>query len=227
MRWLLFTGIAAVAVGTLGFAGTSIAVAAVDRNSAWSGLGAGMMGGGMMGGGMMGGDPGKMMGPMMAGLAPSYILEREARTLGDKTPDGALVDRAAKRITFTTSDVHLVVLGSPEGGSDMTFRVAGLADPTVVVPRGATVSVEFINGDADTSHGWELLSGRTSFSYMAMMDGNPAFPGAFAMPLGSTSRSGWPAETLSFTASTAGTYTYICPVAGHAQKGMHGQLLVN
>jgi len=89
----------------------------------------------------------------------------------------------------TTSDVHLVVLGSPEGGSDMTFRVAGLADPTVVVPRGATVSVEFINGDADTSHGWELLSGRTSFSYMAMMDGNPAFPGAFAMPLGSTSRS--------------------------------------
>ena len=210
MRWLVFTGIAAVAVGTLGIAGTGVAVVAVDRNSAWSGLGAGMMGGGMM-----------------AGPAPSYIPEREARTLGDKTPDGALVDRAAKRITFTTSDVHLVMVGSPEGGSDMTFRVAGLADPTVVVPRGATVSIAFINGDADTSHGWELLSGRTSFSYMTMMDGNPAFPGAFAMPLGSTSRRGWPAETLSFTAFTAGTYTYICPVAGHAQKGMHGQLLVN
>ena len=80
MRWLLFVGIAAVAVGTLGIAGTGIAVAAVDRNSAWSGLGAGMMGGGMMSG-----DPGKMMGPMMAGLAPSYIPESEARTLGDKS----------------------------------------------------------------------------------------------------------------------------------------------
>jgi hypothetical protein len=32
--------------------------------------------------------------------------------------------------------------------------------------------------------------------------------------------------TLSFTASTTGTYQYLCPVSGHAQKGMAGSLIV-
>ena len=28
--------------------------------------------------------------------------------------------------------------------------------------------------------------------------------------------------TLTFTAATPGTYHYLCPVPGHAQKGMRG-----
>jgi uncharacterized cupredoxin-like copper-binding protein len=32
--------------------------------------------------------------------------------------------------------------------------------------------------------------------------------------------------TLTFTATTAGTYRYLCPVPGHAQKGMTGQFIV-
>ena len=33
--------------------------------------------------------------------------------------------------------------------------------------------------------------------------------------------------TLTFTASAAGTYQYLCPVPGHAQKGMAGSLVIN
>ena len=215
MRWLLLTGIGALAVGIVGLAGTSMALTNIGYTP-----------GGMSLDAMMGGDPGKMMGSIMSGLAPSYVQEAEARALGDEVPDGAVVDRAANRLTFNSSAVHLVMLSSPAGGRDMTFRIAGLDNPTIVVPHGAVVSLQFINGDADTSHGWELITGRSSFGYMAMMDGSPVFPGSFGMPLGSASASGWPAETLSFTASTSGTYTYICPVVGHAQKGMHGQLVV-
>ena len=37
---------------------------------------------------------------------------------------------------------------------------------------------------------------------------------------------GMHAGTLTFTASTAGTYHYLCPVPGHAQKGMVGTFQV-
>jgi uncharacterized cupredoxin-like copper-binding protein len=33
--------------------------------------------------------------------------------------------------------------------------------------------------------------------------------------------------TLSFTVGAQGTYQYLCPVPGHAQKGMVGTLVVN
>ncbi len=32
--------------------------------------------------------------------------------------------------------------------------------------------------------------------------------------------------TLTFTASTSDTYTYLCPVPGHAQQGMTGTFTV-
>jgi nitrite reductase (NO-forming) len=32
--------------------------------------------------------------------------------------------------------------------------------------------------------------------------------------------------TVTFTASQAGTYHYLCPVPGHAQKGMAGAFTV-
>jgi hypothetical protein len=113
--------------------------------------------------GMMGDDPDRMMGSMMAGAASEYVSEQEARTLGDQPPKEATVDRAAKRITFHSDTVHLTVLGSPEGGPEMAFRIAGLSNP-ILVPPGARVDLEFINGDPDTSHAWELARGQGTYA---------------------------------------------------------------
>jgi len=44
-------------------------------------------------------------------------------------------------------------LGSPSGGPDETFRVAGLVNPAIIVPAGARVTIEFVNADPDTAHG--------------------------------------------------------------------------
>lgn len=208
-------------------------------------MGKGMMGNGGMGnegmsggtrgggtsqtasGSMMGGDMGKIMGTALANAPGDRVSASDVTALGSTAPNGATVDQAGNRITFKTQDVHLTVLASPADGPDMTFRIAGLADPTIVVPKGATVTVQFIDADSDTSHGWLLTSAQPPFSYMAMMEAPAAISGSFATPLGDPTTAGMHSETISFTASTPGQYTYLCPVAAHAQQGMHGTFIVS
>jgi plastocyanin len=61
---------------------------------------------------------------------------------------------------------------------------------------------------------------------MPMMTARPAFAGSALWFLGNHTSAGMHAGTLSFTASTPGTYRYLCPVPGHAQKGMTGTFIV-
>ena len=202
-------------------------------STSWTGSGGGggsfgFMGSGMMGGGMMGGGNGmgQAMGSALAGRVGQPISPAQATALGGATPTGATVDRATSRITFQTNDVRLAVLASPSDGPDMTFRIAGLVNPTLVVPLGATVTVQLVNADSDTSHNWALTTAQPPFPFMAMMSAPPAFPGAVAQPLGDPTSAGLPSETVRFTASAAGMYTYLCEVPGHAAQGMHGTFQV-
>ena len=45
--------------------------------------------------------------------------------------------------------------------------------------------------------------------------------------LGNATAAGMHAGTFTFTASTPGTYHYLCPVPGHAQHGMAGTFTVS
>ena len=197
-------------------------------SASWSGSAgvwgpAGLMGPGMMGGGS---GMGQAMGSALAGRVGQPIPQTEAAALGAAAPAGATVDQAAKRITFQTGDVRLAILASPPDGPDMTFRIAGLVNPTIVVPAGARVTVQLINADPDMSHNWALTAAQPPFSAMPMMATRPAFAGAFGPPLGDPTSAGLPSETFSFTASTAGTYSYLCQVPGHAAQGMYGTFQV-
>jgi hypothetical protein len=78
----------------------------------------------------------------MAGLAPQTVSLAQARTLGDHVPAGPSLDKAANRITFTSHSAAFAVVAVPPGGPDMTFRVAGLTDPTIVVPHDAQVTIQ-------------------------------------------------------------------------------------
>ena len=62
---------------------------------------------------------------------------------------------------------------------------------------------------------------------MPMMTAQPAFTGSALWFLGNPTPAGMHAGTLTFTASTPGTYHYLCPVPGHAQKGMTGVFAVS
>ena len=57
------------------------------------------------------------------------------------------------------------------------------------------------------------------------MTARHAFTGSALWFLGNPT-AGLHEGTLTFTAATPGTYHYLCPVPGHAQKGMAGILTV-
>jgi rusticyanin len=172
-------------------------------------------------------DPGKFMGRLWANAPGPRVSPGQATALGTQTPADARIDRAACTITFTNGSVHLAAVASPAGGPDETFRIAGMVNPTVVVPAGAKVSIEVINADPDTAHGLVVSASDGRSSWMPMMGDRPAFTGSALWFLGDSTAAGMHTGTLAFTASTPGTYHYLCPVPGHAQKGMTGTFTVD
>ena len=141
---------------------------------------------------------GQQVGTAMAGLAPQTVSLAQTRTLGDQVPAGASVDRASNTITFTASSVSFTVAAVPPGGPDMSFRVAGLTDPAIVVPQNAQVTVQFINGDNDEAHAWMIAGEQPPFSFNQPK--TPAIPGAFSGLIGDPTASGQGASTFTFQA---------------------------
>jgi rusticyanin len=172
-------------------------------------------------------DPGQVMGRLFADAPGPRVSPAQATALGNQVPAGASVDPTNNRLTFITSRVSFAVVASPAGGPDETFRIAGLVNPTIVVPQGAHVSIELVNADPDTVHGLVITSSGAGSSWMPMMTAPPAFPGAALWFLGNPTPAGMHTGTLSVTAGASGTYQYVCPVPGHAQKGMVGTLVVS
>jgi rusticyanin len=172
-------------------------------------------------------DPGQVMGKLWADAPGPQVSPGQAAALGSQVPAGARVDRAARTVTFTTSSVHLVIVASPVGGPDETFRIAGMVNPIVTVPAGAKVSIPVINADPGTAHGLVIAASSGRSSWMPMMTARPVFPGAALWFLRDPTAAGMHTGTLTFTAATPGAYHYLCPVPGHAQKGMTGTFTVS
>ena len=188
----------------------------------------GWMRGGTLPAGMMGTggtDPGTVMGTLFAGAPGPRISPEAARQLGGQVPAGASIDRAARTITFTTTNVSLAVLASPSVPAE-SFRIAGMTDPSVIVPAGAHVTIELINADDDMAHGLVIMPAGAVRPDMPMMTAAPAFTGSALWFLGKPTTAGMHAGTLTFTATTPGSYQYLCPVPGHAREGMAGTFTV-
>jgi len=187
------------------------------------------MRGAVMPGSMMGADtdPGKYIGQLWANAPGPRVSPIQAAQSGSQIPAGAHVNAGTRTITFTTASVHLVAVASPAGGSDETFRIAGLVNPAITVPAGAQVSIQVINADPDTAHGLVVTASSDVSSWMPMMTDRPAFAGSALWFLGNPTTAGMHTATLTFTATTPGTYYYLCPVPGHAQKGMTGTFTVS
>ena len=171
-------------------------------------------------------DPGKVMGRLFANAPGPRVSRAEATRLGNEVPNGAAVNATHHRITFSGKTAHLVVLASPSGGHEMTFRIAGLVNPTIEVQKGARVSIEVVNADSDTAHGLVISTTGSASSRMPMMTAARAFDGSTLWFLGDPTSAGMHAGTLRFTAATPGIYEYLCPVPGHAQMGMAGTFVV-
>ena len=85
--------------------------------------------------------------------------------------------------------------------------------------------MQIINADPDTAHGL-VITASNARSWVPMMTATPAFAGSALWFLGDPTAAGMHAGTISFTAASPGKYHYVCPVPGHAQKGMTGIFIV-
>jgi rusticyanin len=171
-------------------------------------------------------DPGKVMGAGLADAAGPRVAATAAVGLGDQIPVGASVNAEKRTVTFSATRVILSVLAGPKGGPDQTFRVAGMVDPAIVVPLGAHVTMQVINADPDMAHGLVVTARWAASTWMPMMTLSPAFANAAVWVLGNPTSAGDHAGTVRFTANTAGSYQYLCPVPGHALQGMVGSFIV-
>jgi rusticyanin len=172
-------------------------------------------------------DPGKIMGQLWAKAPGPRVSPSQAATLGSQIPAGATISRARHLVTFTGVTARITVVASPAGGPDERFRVARMTDPAIVVKAGTRVTIQVINADPDTAHGLVITASDARSAWMPMMTARPAFTGSALWFLGNPTSAGMHAGTISFTASTPGTYRYLCPVPGHAQKGMTGTFTVS
>lgn len=187
------------------------------------GPGPGMMGGYGSGGygyGMMGGY-GATRGQALTYDAANAMITASAK--------GATIDATANTVSYTGSDITLDVIAVQPDKPDTTFEIAGLVDPTVHVPRGATITLNLVNMDYgnDMAHGIIITRLPPPYPYMGtMMAATGGIPPLYPRSSQDLQTASYAAGTAHFRATTPGTYYYLCQVPGHAQKGMYGQIIV-
>lgn len=156
-------------------------------------------------------------GMTFAGAQPKTLSMPQAAA-ADKTETPGVVSADRKTLTFRQKTVRLVVHSGP--ANDMlSYRIAGLRNPTLIVPAGATLKALFINTDDDMMHNLHFTVQKPPFKGAVKSAGTANLP--------HKSETAYHAEDLTMRLPTrAGTYTYLCTVPGHAPGGMYGTLIV-
>jgi len=213
--------------GPNGFAG-----AMGGQGTNGSGGGYGMMGGNGNGNGngngMMGsyGGGSGMMGGQGIGNNNGLNAKDENSAAKDMATSltNATVDKSANTITYTGTNVKIVMLGGPEE-ADGKFVIAGLVNPILRIPKEANVTMELINEDNGMPHGVELTNAQPPYAYMSMMQGG-VYPDTIINPIPEAGTNQYPSAQVTFAASYAGEFYYICQYPGHAAKGMYGKIII-
>lgn len=161
-------------------------------------------------------------GMALLSAAPKTVTAA-AVSAADKTITPGAVSADKKTLTFHQKAIRLVAVTGPD--SDMlSYRIDGLRNPTLVIPKGATLKMLFVNTDDDMFHNIRFGAWRASWPadaapLMKTSVGTPPLPhGADAARH---------AEALTLRApTTPGKYAYFCTVRGHAPGGMYGTIIV-
>ncbi len=198
---------------------------------------------GMMGGyGMMGGSGTSGLASMMAGMMGQVgtPLAIQTAVLEMKTtPSYAAVFSKNDSIVFESKNVSILVLAMgvdsaanltnstpPAYAKNDTFVIDGLINPTLVLQKGSTVHITFVNLDSSAYHNIVITSTGPPYQYMPMS----AMAGLVSMmPFvqHANYQQGQAYEySYNTSFSSAGTFWYLCMYPGHAQMGMYGKIIV-
>lgn len=158
----------------------------------------------------------------LMGVAPKTMsASGTAAAAKAVTPGKVSVDK--KSLTFVQKTIRLVTVTGPD--SDMlSYRIDGLRNPTLIVPKNATLKMLFINTDGDMFHNIRFGAWRAAYPAVAdaLLKTSVGTP-----PLPHGTETLHHAEELTLRVpSKPGKYAYFCTVRGHAPGGMWGTVLV-
>lgn len=158
--------------------------------------------------------------PFTLGNHQQKSLTAEELTAEEKKQTTGALSGTPQVLTFKDTTIRLVVRTGPD--EDMlSYRIAGLRNPTLVVPPHATLSILFVNTDEDMHHDMRFGAVKRPFPVapdVSLTAGSDRLP-----PAAEGKYSG---EELTLRATAIGSYTYICSVHGHAKGGMWGTIAV-
>lgn len=153
----------------------------------------------------------------------SKTLTPTALAMAQKTVTRGQIAADKKTLTFGQRAIRLVAVTGPDNDM-LSYRIAGLRNPTLVLPRGATLNMLFVNMDGDMFHNIRFGAWRAAYPPVtdALLKTSVGTP-----PLPHGTETMHHAEELTLHApSTPGKYAYFCTVRGHAPGGMWGTILV-
>lgn len=150
-------------------------------------------------------------GGEMAGEASGGEMASDALAM----PDWYAYDEAANAVTLD------IVSGSTSDNNYWNYNGYAQGEITVVVPAGASVTINFTNEDPNNMTHSIGVAPFTS-NPPAMVAPEPVFAGAITSNAASQAEATatGASETITFTADTAGEYSLACYVPGHAVAGM-------
>jgi rusticyanin len=209
----------------------------------------GMMGAGMSSGmmngnysSMMGGSGTSGMASMMVGMMGQVGTPIAVQTAVQDVKvmqSYAIVSPKNNSISFGSKNVSIVVLAMgvdramnltnstpPAYAKNDTFVIDGLINPTLVLQKGSTVHITFVNLDSSAYHNIIITSTGPPYQYMPMS----AMGGLVSMMsfVQHANYQQGQAYEYSYNASfnSVGTFWYLCMYPGHAQMGMYGKIIV-
>jgi rusticyanin len=209
-----------------------------------AGMSSGMMNGNyssMMGGSGALADPmmnGSMMVEMMGQVGTPIAIQTAVQDV-KATPSYATVFSKNDSIVFESKNVSIVVLAMgvdravnltnstpPAYAKNDTFVIDGLINPTLVLQKGSTVHITFVNLDSSAYHDIIITSTGPPYQYMPMSAmGGLVSMMPFVQHANYQQRQAYEySYNVSF--SSAGTFWYLCMYPGHAQMGMYGKIIV-
>jgi len=175
-------------------------------------------------------------------LPPGTISISDATTLLKTPLPSANVSQTTNSITFTSRNINLIAFATmPEDATSLTgmqppsyakddvFVIGGLIDPTLYIPKGATVKVTIVNLDNDMYHDFVVSTIAPPYPYMTMqgmMWGSGGF--LYMMPVLSPANyaSGWaPIYSYNISVPSNANLWYLCTYPGHADGGMYGEIV--
>lgn len=165
------------------------------------------------GGGDAGEEPAATAGEAEAPAAAEAAAPAE--TAAPASMDWFAMDEGAMTVTLD------IVAGSTTDNNSWNFNGFVNGGATVTVPVGYTVTINFSNNDPNMAHSIGV-DARTGNFPPNIADPTPVFAGAISSNPTSLVDATMPgeSETMTFTADTAGEYTLVCYIPGHAVTGM-------